>query len=86
MGESSPGSGSPPPRDDETLPRRCLGEGAAWTAAFVWLGLAARAVRWHADVPLWGNETAVALSVLDHGYGALAGPIDLGQVVPLGFL
>jgi hypothetical protein len=87
MTEIAPGAPPPVPDDGPSgTSRPGLREGTAWTAAVVLLGLLARAVRWHGDAPLWGDEAAVALNLLDRSYRALAAALDLGQVAPLGFL
>lgn len=65
---------------------RQVREAARWTAAFLALAVTVRAVRYLAQFPFWGDESAVALNLLDRGYISLAGALDLGQVAPLGFL
>lgn len=59
---------------------------AIWTAGFLALALATRLVRYVAGFPLWGDEAAVALNLLDRGFGGLLRPLDYGQLAPPGFL
>ena len=59
---------------------------AGWTAAFVLLGIAIRTLRWWVDFPFWGDESKLALNLLDRGVGDLLGPLDHAQVAPVGFL
>jgi hypothetical protein len=56
----------------------------AW--AFVGLGLTLRLTRYLLHFPLWGDETYVAVQLLDRGYADLLRPLDLLQVCPLFFL
>jgi 4-amino-4-deoxy-L-arabinose transferase-like glycosyltransferase len=43
-------------------------------------------VRYGLQFPIWGDESFVALSLLDHDYADMAGPLRCGQVAPLLFL
>lgn len=78
--------------------RRLAGRGSIW----FWLGLllaaglAARAVRYSLNFPLWGDEAFVAVDLLPpellpaemqrHGLADLLRPLTYGQIVPLGFM
>jgi len=54
--------------------------------AFVFLGLAARLVRYLLCFPLWPDETFLAANFLDGSYSGLVGPLAYHQVAPLFFL
>src|SRR5262249_28222538 len=50
-------------------------------------GVAWRLIRYGLRFPLWGDEAAVMLNVVERqSYRELLGPLDFHQVVPLGFL
>lgn len=38
------------------------------------------------NMPVWGDESALALNLLNRGYAALWQPLDINQVAPIGFL
>ena len=61
-------------------------EAAVWTTGFLALAFAVRTVRYLAHFPLWGDEAAVALNLLDRGFGDLLTRLDYGQLAPPGFL
>ncbi|MDA7978618.1 MAG: glycosyltransferase family 39 protein [Pirellulales bacterium] len=54
--------------------------------AFVWLGVAARAVRYFLCFPLWEDECFVCFNLIDRGYAELLQPLDYHQVAPVLFL
>lgn len=54
--------------------------------AFVALGLWARANRYLQGWDPWGDETAVAISIVERDYRGLTGVLDGCQIAPVGFL
>jgi hypothetical protein len=54
--------------------------------AFLWLGVAARAVRYFLRFPLWEDECFVSYNLIDRGFVELMSPLDYHQVAPLLFL
>lgn len=55
----------------------------------VWLtalGLFARLTRYAQGIPFWSDECFLASNFIGRGFLDLAGPLDNGQVAPLGFL
>lgn len=58
-----------------------------WIAVFLVAGLLWRFVRYGLAFPVWGDEAALMLEVVERqGYHDLLGPLGRGQVAPLGFL
>lgn len=54
--------------------------------AFIWLGVAARAVRYFLCFPLWEDECFLSYNLIDRGYADLLRPLDYHQVAPVLFL
>ena len=54
--------------------------------ALLFLGLAARLVRYGLQFPIWQDEAYLAMNYLGRGYLGLAGNLDCHQVCPLLFL
>lgn len=57
-----------------------------WTLAMVLLNLAWRALRYGLAFPLWGDESMLAINLLDHGYTEMFQPLSYKQICPAGFL
>src|SRR4029453_14983473 len=58
-----------------------------WTLVLLAAGVAWRLVRYGLGFPLWGDEAALLLNVVErHGYAELLRPLAHEQVAPLGFL
>src|SRR5262249_21455696 len=58
-----------------------------WTVILLVAGVLWRLVRYGLAFPLWSDEAAVMLSLVQrHGYADLLRPLDYGQVAPLGFV
>ncbi|HEX4055463.1 MAG TPA: hypothetical protein VHX86_14455 [Tepidisphaeraceae bacterium] len=57
-----------------------------WLLLFVSVGIILRLLRYFLDMPVWGDEAALAINILNHGYSALRRPLDYLQVAPIGFL
>jgi hypothetical protein len=55
-------------------------------AAVIVIGLAWRLVRYALQMPLWGDETALALNILERSFAGLLSPLDHAQVSPILFL
>lgn len=55
-------------------------------AALLALGVGLRLAQYAYNRALWLDEAALALNILDRGYGELLGPLDHVQNSPLGFL
>ncbi len=55
-------------------------------AAFVALGVSLRLARFALNYPLWGDEAFLAVNFLDRDFLGLLGPLEYGQVAPIGFL
>ncbi len=53
---------------------------------FVWIGIAARAVRYFLCFPLWEDECFVCYNLIDRSYAELLQPLDYHQVAPILFL
>lgn len=53
---------------------------------FVFLGLAARTVRYLLRFPLWEDECFLACNFIEQTYAGLLRPLNYHQVAPLGFL
>lgn len=78
--------------------RRAPGAGAAWTwshkqallaavpAALALFVIAVQIYRWTGAEPLWLDEEAIALTVREHSFSQLAGPVWLATSAPLGWL
>jgi len=71
------------PADDEPLSARRLSQ---LTWCLVWLGLAARVIRYLLDFPLWHDETFLCANLLNRGYAELLDPLAHHQVAPVLFL
>ena len=54
--------------------------------AFVFLGLASRAIRFGLMFPIWQDEAYLAMSYFDRGYLGLTESLECHQVCPLFFL
>lgn len=59
---------------------------ARWMAAFLWLGLAARAVRYCLRFPLWEDECFLCVNFIDRNFADLLTPLTYHQVAPPLFL
>lgn len=59
---------------------------ARWMAVFLWLGLAARAVRYLLRFPLWEDECFLCVNFIDRGFADLLTPLAYHQVAPPLFL
>ncbi len=59
---------------------------ARWMAILLGLGALARVMRYALRFPLWGDEAALAASLLNRDYLDLLRPLDAGQVCPPLFL
>ncbi|TWU12336.1 hypothetical protein CA54_11590 [Symmachiella macrocystis] len=58
-----------------------------WVWGFIFLGIAARSLRFLLCVPLWPDEAYLAASYLDHSYlEMLTKPLAFHQVAPPGYL
>src|SRR5262245_17876624 len=57
-----------------------------WAAAFVFIGITARLVRYGVVFPFWGDEAFVALNVIDRDFPGLTRQLDQLQVAPIPFL
>jgi hypothetical protein len=68
---------------DEPFGPRAINR-AVW--ALLFLGLAARLIRYSLQFPIWQDEAYLAMNYLDRGYLGLTGTLDCHQVCPLLFL
>jgi len=59
---------------------------ARWMAALLWLGLAARAVRYLLRFPLWEDECFLCVNFIDRSFADLLTPLTYHQVAPPLFL
>lgn len=59
---------------------------ARWLAVFLWVGLAARAVRYLLRFPLWEDECFLCVNFIDRGFADLLRPLAYHQVAPPLFL
>ena len=59
---------------------------ARWIVAFLVLGVTIRTARYLLRFPLWGDESLLAVNLLDRGFIDLLRPLDHIQIAPLGFL
>jgi hypothetical protein len=59
---------------------------ARWMTAFLWLGLAARAVRYLLRFPLWEDECFLCVNFIDRSFADLLTPLTYHQVAPPLFL
>ncbi len=71
------------PVEDEPLDPLTVNR-AVW--ALLFLGLAARLVRYGLQFPIWQDEAYLAMNYFDRGYLGLTGTLDSHQVCPLLFL
>ncbi len=72
--------------DFQAVPESWSGRIGGITAAFVFLGLAGRLIRYLLCFPLWPDETFLAANFLDGKFSGLVGALDYHQVAPLFFL
>lgn len=70
----------------ETQPARVTASVPTLVGIAIAVGLTLRSVQYFAGVSLWLDEAALARNIVDRTFGQLAGPLDYGQVAPLGFL
>ena len=59
---------------------------ARWVAVFLAVGIAVRLLRYLLRFPLWGDESLLAVNLIDRDFVALMHPLDGHQVAPLLFL
>lgn len=57
-----------------------------WMAAFLWLGIAARTVRYLLRFPLWEDECFLCVNFIDRSFAELLEPLTYHQVAPPLFL
>ena len=57
-----------------------------WIVAFLVIGVTIRTARYLLRFPLWGDESLLAVNLLDRGFVDLLRPLDNIQIAPLGFL
>ncbi len=57
-----------------------------WLILLVSLGLAWRLGRYFLNFPIWGDEAAVGLNILDRSYLGLLRPLNYVVACPVGFL
>ncbi len=57
-----------------------------WLILLVSIGLAWRLGRYFLNFPIWGDEAAVGLNILDRSYVGLLRPLSYDQACPVGFL
>ena len=57
-----------------------------WIVAFLVIGVTIRTARYLLRFPLWGDESLLAVNLLDRGFVNLLRPLDNIQIAPLGFL
>ena len=55
-------------------------------AAILVYGVAVRLVHYLAGRPLWRDEAALALNIVNRSFAGLIQPLDYNQAAPLGFL
>ena len=59
---------------------------ARWLAVFLWLGLAARLIRYLLRFPLWEDECFLCVNFIDRTFAELLEPLTYHQVAPPLFL
>ncbi|MBA3314957.1 MAG: glycosyltransferase family 39 protein [Planctomycetaceae bacterium] len=59
---------------------------ARWMATFLWIGIAARSVRFLLRFPLWEDECFLCVNFIDRGFADLLSPLTYHQVAPPLFL
>jgi hypothetical protein len=57
-----------------------------WFAGFIAVGIFLRLALLLIALPIWGDQAALGLSIVDRSYSQLLGPLDNQQVAPIGFL
>ena len=76
--------------DGASLPDEALdwsGHARRWMAILLAVGVAWRLMRYGLRFPVWGDEAALMLNVVErHGYPDLLQPLTRLQVAPIGFL
>jgi hypothetical protein len=68
------------------LLKRLLHSRRFWLILLVSIGLAWRLARYFLNFPIWGDEAAVGLNILNRSYLGLLRPLSYDQACPIGFL
>jgi hypothetical protein len=89
MGGIMKGSSSRPSPDKQVLarsPSMIVFSFLASPITLIGFGILLRTVQYAANPSLWGDESALALNIIQRTYVDLLQPLDYGQAAPVGFL
>ncbi len=78
---------TPQPRARQPQPRmQFWRSGRFWLVTLIVIGIVWRVARYAAAFPVWSDEAALGLNIINRSYLGLLAPLSYQQVCPLGFL